>query len=93
MTAAVTLLVLLIRALYMLRLGRKHTWFDVVLEGCIATIFGMIMWKSFELTPLYEWAKVSLIILAAWGAPRSLHTIEKRLLGGSRRSDYERKEK
>jgi hypothetical protein len=74
----------------MLRRGRKYHWFDLVLEGCIAIIFGMIVWKSLEIIVAYEWIQASLAILAGWGAPKSLHALERKVIGGSRRSDYER---
>lgn len=72
----------ILRLLYLLRRGRQFSWFDVVLEPCLAVFGGMLAWGVLEVTSSPDVLQVVITSLGAWGGPRTIHYFEKRYMGG-----------
>jgi hypothetical protein len=91
-TAGGALFVGLIRFLYLLQRGRKFKWFDLILEPCLAIFGGMLVWALGEVANTPDLMQMVLSQIGAWGGPRTIHLLEVKYMGGSRRSDREPKE-
>ena len=77
-----------VRFFYLLRRGRrKFQWFDLILEPCLAILAGTMVWALSSLTDAPILLKLVLMQLGAWGGPRTIHAMERRYMGGSRRED------
>jgi hypothetical protein len=76
-----------VRALYLVRRGRKFKWIDIMLEPAMAVIGGMSMWAIAEVSPAPDLIQAVLTSLGAWGGPKTIHWLELRYFGGTRKSD------
>lgn len=77
----------MIRALYMIRRGRKFRAFDFLLEPCLAVVGGMCMWGLIEVTSAPDSVQAVMTSLGAWGGPKTIQWLELRYLGGRRKTD------
>lgn len=76
-----------IHMLYLIRQGRKFRWIDVMLEPSLALIGGMLMWAVAEVSPIPDLLQAAMTSLGAWGGPKTIHMMELKYFGGSRKSD------
>lgn len=76
-----------IHALYLIRRGRKFKWIDVAVEPLLAVMGGMIMWALAEVTNTPDLVQAVLTSLGAWGGPKTIHAMEVKYMGGSRKGD------
>lgn len=86
-TAASSFIVGLLRALYLIRRGRRFRWLDLVLEPCLAVFAGLMIWALASVTGTPDVIRAVLTSLGAWGGPKTIHLLEIRYLGGSRITD------
>lgn len=77
----------LTRFLYLLKRGRRFRWFDLLAEPCFAIVGGMLVWLMCEVLETPDLMQLLMSQLGAWGGPRTIHMLEKKYMGGSRRSD------
>lgn len=77
----------IVHALYMIRRGRKFKWFDMLLEPLLAVMGGMILWAIGEVATVPDIMQAVLTSLGAWGGPRTIHAMEVKYLGGTRKDD------
>lgn len=78
----------LVHALYLIRRGRKFRWLDLLLEPSLAVIGGMMVWALTEVTSAPDLVQAVLMSLGAWGGPKTIHILELRYIGGTRKDDH-----
>ncbi len=87
-SAAVSLGVGMLRLLVLLRDKRKVRWVEAMLEPSLALFGGMLVWAVAEVASTPDVMQAALTSLGAWGGPRTIHLLEMKYFGGSRRGDY-----
>lgn len=76
-----------VRFLYLLRRGRKYKMLDVFLEPLLAVIGGLLIWLLCLYWGFPDVIRAVMTSLGAWGGPRTIHLLEKKWLGGTRKTD------
>ena len=76
-----------IHFLYMIRKGRRFRYLDLVLEPSLAIVGGVLVWILTEYDGVPDLIQAVATSLGAWGGPRTIHYLEMKFLGGSRRDD------
>lgn len=77
----------LVHMLFLIRKGRKFRVIDVILEPALAVMGGMGLWALTEVTKTPDLIQAVLTSLGAWGGPKTIHWLELKYLGGTRKSD------
>lgn len=77
----------IVHALYLVRQGRRFKWVDMFLEPLLAVMGGMGLWAIAETVGAPDLIQGLLTSLGAWGGPKTIHQLEVKYLGGSRKDD------
>lgn len=86
-SAMISLGVGMIRLLTLIRDKRKVRWVEIVLEPSLAVFAGMLIWAVTEYTSTPDVLQAALTSLGAWGGPRTIHMLEVKYFGGSRKDE------
>jgi hypothetical protein len=71
----------IVRALYLIRRGRRFVWFDFILEPSLAVIGGLLVWALLEVTNSPDVLQLAMSWLGAWGGPRTINALERKYIG------------
>lgn len=75
-TVAASAAVGAIRLGYLIKLGRRWTWFDVVVEPSLAVMAGVLAWALTEYQSIPDLPQSVCTSIAAWAGPRFMAALE-----------------
>ena len=83
-TMGITASLGLVRFVYLIRKGRRFTWFDMFLEPCLAVFAGLLVWGITEVSNMPDILQQVFAALGSWGAPKTIAFLETKYFGNKK---------